>query len=208
LVDVALLSVIRAGIETRDEVYGMANLNVIYESTPNPNSMKFVVGRQIADETVYFDEPLAAARSPLALKLFNFAWVQAVMVGPDFITISKQSWVEWSQLADPLSDLISEHLERNEGVLLAKPKESAPAKPVAEDTPIVMQIKDILDREIRPAVARDGGDIIFDRYENNRVYLHLVGACSGCPSSTITLKQGVETRMKAAIPEIIEVISV
>lgn len=177
---------------------------VTYEATPNPQSMKFNIGKIIADETVYFDDPQKTARSPLASKLFGFAWVQGVMIGTHSVTITKQSWVEWSQLADPLSDLIAEHIERNEGILL-------PAQSLAidnNDTPVVQQIKQILDTEIRPAVALDGGDIIFDRYENNRLYLHMVGACSGCPSSTITLKDGIETRMKKAIPEIIEVISI
>jgi Fe-S cluster biogenesis protein NfuA len=190
-------------------------MSIVYQATPNPNSMKFLTGRQIADESVFFEEPLAAARSPLAQKLFNFAWVQAVMIGPDFVTITKQSWVEWSRLADPLCGLIAEHLERNEGILLPPPKEPHAhlhkhdhGHTADAETPTVARIKEILDRDIRPAVARDGGDIIFDRFENGRVYLRLVGACSGCPSSTITLKQGVEARLRKELPEVIEVLSI
>jgi Fe-S cluster biogenesis protein NfuA len=187
----------------------MKSLNVVYEATPNPQAMKFNVGKQIADETVFFDDPSTSARSPLAHKLFNFAWVESVMIGPDFITVGKQSWVEWSQLADPLADLIGEHIERNEGILLPKPKsETAAPKASADDSQTVKRIKEILDRDIRPAVARDGGDIIFERYEDQLVFLKLVGACSGCPSSTITLRDGVESRLKEAIPEINGVISV
>lgn len=183
----------------------MANsLTVTYESTPNPNSMKFVVGKMIADETISFDDPQKSTRSPLASKLFGFAWVQSVMVGPNFVTVTKQNWVEWPQLADPLSDLIAEHIDRNEGVLL----DQTSLVTNENDSPVVQQIKKILDEEIRPAVAMDGGDIVFDRYEDNKLYLHMVGACSGCPSSTITLKDGIETRLKAALPEIIEVISI
>jgi Fe-S cluster biogenesis protein NfuA len=120
--------------------------------------------------------------------------------------------VEWSQLADPLSDLIAEHLERNEAVLLAKEViENMAAQETSEnenDSPVVRKIKNILDTEIRPAVAIDGGDIIFDRYEDQKLYLHMVGACSGCPSSQITLKEGIETRIREALPEVSEVISV
>jgi Fe-S cluster biogenesis protein NfuA len=187
----------------------MANsLSVFYESTPNPNSMKFRVDHQIANESVFFDEPAKASRSPLAQKLFGFPWAQAVFVGPDFVTVTKQSWVDWSVIADPLANLIAEHIERNEGVLL--PAQAAPTTTQADpnDSPIVQKIKEILETEIRPAVAIDGGDIVFNRYEDNRLYLHMQGACAGCPSSAMTLKDGIETRMKAAVPELIEVISV
>ncbi len=188
-------------------------MNVFYEATPNPNSMKFRTARKIADETVFFEEPTKTARSPLAQKLFGFPWAQAVMIGPDFVTVTKQSWVEWKIIADPLARLIEEHLERNEGVLLPAPTEDAtnggPASSIREDDPpAVKTIKHILDTEIRPAVAMDGGDIVFQRYEDHRLYLYMQGACSGCPSSMMTLKQGVESRLKEVLPELEEVIAV
>lgn len=187
---------------------------ITYESTPNPQAMKFNLDRFVADETVYFDDPNKTVRSPLAQKLFGFPWAQAIMIGPNYVTVTKQGWVEWDILADPLSDLIFEHLESDEAVLL-KPSENQVDAVVggahqllADDSETVKTIKTILDQEIRPAVAQDGGDILFDRYEAGRLYLRLQGACSGCPSSMMTLKEGVEVRMKEMIPELIEVISV
>jgi Fe-S cluster biogenesis protein NfuA len=182
---------------------------VFYEATPNPNSMKFNVTSEIASESVYFDDPTKTLRSPLAQKLFGFPWTESVFIGPTFVTVTKQNWVDWSVIADPLSDLLAEHLEREEGVLIAATEENFETSTDDEnDSAIVKQIKDILNREIRPAVAMDGGDIIFSRYENNRLYLQMQGACSGCPSSQITLKEGIEVRLKEIIPEIVEVISI
>jgi Fe-S cluster biogenesis protein NfuA len=176
---------------------------VFYEATPNPQAMKFVVTTQIASETAFFDDAQKALRSPLATKLFGFPWAAAVMIGPNFVTITKQEWVEWSVLADPLASLIEEHLERKEGVLLDE-KDLGKSN---DDTAVVHQIKQILNTQIRPAVAMDGGDIAFNRFENGVVYIHMQGACAGCPSSTMTLKQGIEARLKEAIPEIKEVVA-
>lgn len=192
----------------------MEKAQVFYEATPNPQAMKFNVTKQIASETVAFDDPQKAIRSPLASKIFGFPWASAVMIGPTFVTITKQDWVEWAILADPLSSLIEEHLERNEDVLFSADTSSPEKRDIAnegvneDDSDVVKQIKRILNTEIRPAVAMDGGDIAFDRYADNVVYVHMRGSCAGCPSSTMTLKQGIEVRLKEAIPEIIEVVSI
>jgi Fe-S cluster biogenesis protein NfuA len=119
------------------------------------------------------------------------------------VTVTKQDWVDWQVLAEPLANLIQEHFERGEPVLL----EVAGNDESLNDTPIVKQIKTILNNEIRPAGALDGGDIVFHKYENQIVYLFMKGSCAGCPSSTATLKDGIEVRLKEAIPEIIEVVS-
>lgn len=187
---------------------------VFYEATPNPQSMKFNFNAIISDKTAFFDDPIQTTRSPLAQKLFGFPWTKAILIGPHYVTITKQEWVEWSTLADPLANLLAEHLERQEGVLLSLPAEDeAATEPSADDisendSPLIKKIKDILNREIRPAVAADGGDILFSRYVDNRLYLRLQGACSGCPSSAMTLKDGIEVRLKEEIPELIEVISI
>ena len=180
---------------------------VFYEATPNPQSMKFNVSAQIANETISFDDPLKAQRSPLALKLFGFPWTSSILLGPNFITLTKQDWVEWSQLADPLCELIKEHLENGEAVLNELPEESVSTVD-PNDTPTVQNIKKLLDTEIRPAVAMDGGDIRFHKFEKGILYLEMQGACSGCPSSMITLKEGIETRLKREIPELLEVLQV
>lgn len=178
---------------------------VTFENTPNPATLKFLLQRQVTEES--FDCPTAqeAERSPLAAKLFGFPWTSSVFVGQDFITVTKQDWVEWDLLAEPLTGLIQEHLDKGEPVVV---KVQATSEESADDTPMVRQIKNLLNTEIRPVVALDGGDIVFNKYENNILYIHMRGACAGCPSSTATLKDGIETRMKEVFPEIQEVVSI
>ena len=182
----------------------MTDFSVFYEATPNPQSMKFTVTAPIAQESLNFTSVQEAARSPLARKIFGFPWAAGVFVGPNFITVTKQDWVDWDVLAEPLSGLIKEHLDSGQPVLTG----AAVEVENPNDSHAVRQIKQILREEIRPAVAQDGGDIVFQKYENGRVFLHMQGACSGCPSSALTLKEGIETRLKQALPEILEVISV
>lgn len=187
----------------------MDDVQVFYQATPNPDSMKFMVDRVIASETLQFSEGDKAARSPLAAKILGFPWALGVLIGPNFVTVTKQNWVEWQILADPLSDLIREHIVAKLPVLVDSTESSGPASDDDQpgDSPIVLQIKKILREEIKPAVANDGGDISFSRYENGRVFLSMHGACSGCPSSALTLKEGIETRLKEAVPEIVEVVA-
>lgn len=189
----------------------MSDVQVFYQATPNPDSMKFIVDRVIASETVQFNAGDKATQSPLAAKILGFPWAAGVLIGSNFVTVAKQNWVEWQILADPLSDLIREHVMGGLPVLL--PSEGPSTGPSGDedqpdDSPIVRQIKKILREEIKPAVAMDGGDITFNRFENGRVFLAMHGSCSGCPSSAMTLKEGIETRLKAAVPEVIEVIAV
>lgn len=186
----------------------MSEYQVFYEATPNPQSMKFVVTAQIANEAMNFTSLGECARSPLAKKIFGFPWAAGVFIGPTFVTVTKQEWVDWDVLAEPLSGLIKEHLDRGEGVLLAPVEGSPTDEDNASDSLTVRQIKTILREEIRPAVAMDGGDIVFEKFEEGRVFLQMHGACAGCPSSTMTLKEGIETRLKQAIPEIVEVVAV
>ena len=180
----------------------MAQITVSFEPTPNPQSMKFNFSAPIAEEMAEFNDAGNCRRSPLATKIFGFPWAAGIMIGHDFVTITKQDWVEWDVIAEPLASLLQEHIERGEAVLL--PETSVAA---SEDSEQVILIKRILNEEIRPAVAMDGGDIVFHRYEEGVVYVYMRGACSGCPSSMMTLKDGVEARLKAALPEIIEVIA-
>ena len=165
--------------------------------------MKFTIPQVISDESLFIEDIAQAGRSPLAQKLFGFPWMKAVMIGPTFVTITKHDWVDWEVIASPLSDLLGEHFEAGEVALL--PPDSMESK--EEDSEDVTLIKKILNEEIRPAVAMDGGDIVFDRYEDDVLYLHMQGACAGCPSSTITLKDGIEARLKERLPGLKEVIS-
>jgi Fe-S cluster biogenesis protein NfuA len=175
---------------------------IYYEATPNPQSMKFLLGQQLANETVFIEDSLHADRSPLAHKLFGFPWMSAVLIGPDFVTITKQDWVSWEVLAEPLSDLIREHLENGEALLADRPTAAVTSNDDdPNDSALVRDIKRVLNTEIRPAVAMDGGDILFDRFENGVVFLKLHGSCAGCPSSVMTLKQGIEERLKEYFPD-------
>lgn len=194
----------------------MPEYSVFYEATPNPQSMKFIVTAMISPETANFTNQAEAKRSPLAQKLLGFPWAAGVFIGPTFVTVTKQEWVDWDVIAEPLSELIKEHLVRGEPVLTPENEGErkyfssgdTSTEDLESDTAVVRQIKKILREEIRPAVAMDGGDITFSKYEDNRVYLHMQGACSGCPSSAFTLKEGIETRLRDAIPEIQEVIAI
>jgi Fe-S cluster biogenesis protein NfuA len=179
---------------------------VTFEPTPNPATMKFLLHQEVADDG--FDCPTAqdADRSPLAAKIFGFPWTSSVYVGTNFITVTKQEWVDWELLAQPLTGLIQEHMDRNEPIVVKNIVSLD--EDDANDTPMVKQIKGVLNREIRPVVALDGGDIVFHKYEGNILYVHMKGACAGCPSSQATLKEGIEVRMKELFPEIQEVVAI
>ena len=180
------------------------SFQVTYETTPNPHSLKFVVNRPICTEKLEIQDRSQASRSPLAAKILGFPWAKTVFLGENFITVTKEDWLDWDSLSDPLSELIKEHLERGEKVLLPKKKmDSANTKEDSED---VQKIKEILEKDIQPAVAMDGGFIEFVSYKNGIVSLKLQGACSGCPSSAYTLKQGIESRLQQFVPGIKEVV--
>ncbi len=178
---------------------------VTFEKTPNPSTMKFLLHQNVASEGFNCENPQDAERSPLASKIFGFPWTSSVYVGTDFITVTKQDWVDWEILANPLANLINDHIEQNEPVVVQMIQ--SPDDDV-NDSEIVKKIKAVLNKEIRPVVALDGGDIVFSKYEDNVLYIHMRGACAGCPSSTATLKDGIEVRMREAFPEIKEVLSV
>lgn len=175
-------------------------MNVTFEQTPNPATMKFNFGHKISDQIADFPNVETAERSPLAAKIFGFPWTSSVFIGEDFVTVTKQDWVDWNVLASPLAGLLKEHIESGQPVMadLTKSAEDESEK----DSDIVKKIKRLIQSEIRPVVALDGGDIIFAKYEDHILYIHMRGACAGCPSSQMTLKQGIETRMKEAFPEI------
>jgi len=174
------------------------------EPTPNPATLKFLPGRAVMEQgTANFPDAAAAERSPLAGRLFTVPGVTGVFLGTDFVTVSKDESAEWYQLKPAVLGVIMEHFTAGRPVLL----DSAPAAEPANEaeTEVVSQIKELLETRVRPAVAQDGGDIIFDRYEEGVVYLHMQGSCSGCPSSTATLKAGIENMLRHYIPEVTEV---
>lgn len=177
------------------------------ESTPNPATLKFLPGRDVLGTgTADFPSVESAASSPLATRLFAVIGVTGVFFGSDFVTVTKSETVEWDHIKPALLGAIMEHFQTGDPVLSA---EATPAAGHAdhdgEDGEIVDQIKELLDTRVRPAVAQDGGDITFHGFERGVVYLHMQGACAGCPSSTLTLKMGIENLLRHYIPEVTEV---
>jgi len=179
-------------------------MNVTFEQTPNPATMKFNFSEKIVEGQFDYQNVESTDTSPLAAKVFGFPWVSAVFIGENFVTITKQDWVDWKVLANPLSGLLAEHVTSGQPIIVQKTTTIDPD--INEnDSPIVKQIKKVLKEEIRPVVALDGGDIVFSKYENTVLYIQMKGACNGCPSSQATLKDGIEVRIRQAVPEVTSV---
>ena len=180
------------------------------ESTPNPATLKFLPGRDVmgAGGAMDFADADSAAASPLAARLFGLDEVERVYFGADFISVTKTDG-EWQHLKPAILGMIMEHFTSGAALF----HDGAPAESTdvhdayeGEDAEIVDQIKELLDTRIRPAVAQDGGDITFHRYDDGIVYLHMRGSCAGCPSSTMTLQSGIENLLKHYIPEVTQVV--
>lgn len=171
------------------------------EQTPNPATLKFLPGETVMERgTADFTGLEAAARSPLAKALFAVDGVTGVFLGSDFVTVTKADSESWQVLKPMILGAIMEHFSSGKPVILDDGAASEGAGD--EDDEVVAQIKELLDTRVRPAVAMDGGDIVFDSFEDGIVYLHMQGACSGCPSSTATLKMGIENMLRHYIPEV------
>ncbi len=175
------------------------------EKTPNPDTMKFIPGETVLlSGTAEFRSVEDSAASPLARHLFRIDGVKSVFLGPDFISVTKVVEKEWMGLKTMILAAIMEHFSTGQPVMVATGR-VVPAKTSEIDREIVSQICELLETRVRPAVQMDGGDIEFDRFEDGIVYLHMRGACSGCPSSAMTLKGGIENMLRHFVPEVIEV---
>ena len=177
------------------------------ESTPNPATLKFLPGQEVLEVgTADFPSADAAEASPLAKRLFAVNGVSGVFFGLDFITVTKADAVEWDHIKPAVLGAIMEHFMSGAPVMGADHKASSGhADHDGEDAEIVGQIKELLDTRVRPAVAQDGGDITFHGFDRGIVYLHMQGAGAGCPSSTLTLKMGIENLLRHYIPDVLEV---
>ena len=175
------------------------------EGTPNPATLKFLPGRYVMGAgTADFASPVSAERSPLAIALFALPGVARVFLGGDFITVTKTDETSWQALKPQVLGVIMEHFVA--GLPVIEGADDAPDEDVSpEDAEIVAQIKELLDTRVRPAVAGDGGDIVFRGYREGIVKLYMQGACSGCPSSRATLKHGIENMLRHYVPEVIAV---
>ncbi len=178
------------------------------QSTPNPATLKFIPGKDVSPGCIYdFTDRESAATSPLAASLFGLNGIDGVFLGDDFVAVSKSDAADWAHLKPQVLAAIMDHYLSGVPVVDDAPASSPGAEPATyegEAAEIVEEIKQLIDARVRPAVAQDGGDIEFHRFDVDTGVVELVmrGACSGCPSSTMTLKQGVENLLKHYVPEV------
>ncbi len=177
------------------------------ESTPNPATLKFLPGRSVLEAgTADFPAPDTAEKSPLASRIFAVDGVSGVFFGTDFVTVTKDEAIQWDHIKPAILGAIMEHFQSGQPVIEGEGAGAAGhADHDGPDAEIVNQIKELLDTRVRPAVAQDGGDITFHGFDRGIVYLHMQGACAGCPSSSLTLKMGIENLLRHYIPEVVEV---
>lgn len=191
--------------------YSFNSTNVIFmfiqtEETPNPESLKFIPdGQAVLDSgTAEFkSQKQAATQSPLALQLFEVSGVESIFFGRDFITVTKSPSIEWKRVKTEILATIMDFFMAGNPVMFEQKNDASDAD--ENDSDVVKQIKELIEVKVRPAVAMDGGDIVYRSFEDGVVYLELKGSCSGCPSSTITLKSGIENMLKHYIPEVLSV---
>ncbi len=184
------------------------------ETTPNPSTLKFLPGRVVMDSgTRDFASPEEAEASPLAEALFTLGDVEGVFFGRDFISITAGPGTSWAELKPDVLGILLDHFSA--GMPLFKPATAGFSVPVDSeftddpaDSDIIDQIKELIETRVRPAVANDGGDIVYRGFDKGKVYLRMQGACAGCPSSTATLKNGIESLLKHYVPEVTEVLAV
>ena len=176
------------------------------EETPNPATLKFLPGQTVLGTgTANFSDEDNLESSPLAKKLFKVEGVVGVFLGSDFITITKREDFLWEHIKPALLGTIMEFLQSGEEILSDNSRDASHEIHEGPDSEIIRKITDLLDTRVRPAVAQDGGDITFQSFQEGVVYLHMQGACAGCPSSTMTLKMGIENLLRHYIPEVTEV---
>ncbi|MCJ8143517.1 NifU family protein [Ancylobacter sp. A5.8] len=176
------------------------------EATPNPATLKFLPGRTVlGDGTFEARDPSEAGRSPLASRLFEIPGVSGVFFGSDFVTVTKQN-AEWPHLKPAILGVIMEHFVSGQPVLPGTHEHAEDdAFFEAKDEGLVDTIRELIDTRVRPAVANDGGDITFRGYKDGVVFLAMKGSCAGCPSSTATLKNGIENLLRHFVPDVVEV---
>lgn len=177
------------------------------EETPNPATLKFLPGRPVMESgTANFPTPESAGHTPLAHNLYGIKGVCCVFFGSDFISVTKADNAEWFAIKPLILESLATYFMTHEKVKVQFLQDAGTQSPSSsEGDQIADEIKELIESRVRPAVAMDGGDIIFDRFEGGVVYLKMQGACAGCPSSTATLKSGIENMLRYYIPEVTEV---
>lgn len=171
------------------------------QETPNPNSLKFLPGKPVLESgTIDFPNPAAAGDSALARQLFEINGVKRVFFGPDFITVTKEDNFDWDDIKPQLLSSINDFIES--GTVISEEVVPESDSSHSEDDETVAVIKELLDTRIRPTLQEDGGDVVYKGFENGIVKLRLVGSCTGCPSSIVTLKNGIQNMLQFYIPEV------
>lgn len=185
------------------------DVDIRLEFTPNPNALKYVVDEHVLLErgSASFTSPGDAKGSPLAELLMAIPGVASCMIGKNFVSITKSESGDWEVVDQKTRAALQTHIASGQPAVAAITLERKPAAPAAGEGDVEHRIRAVLDADIRPAVAMDGGDVVFEKFENGIVYLYMQGSCSGCPSSSATLKMGIETRLKDAVPEVREVVA-
>ncbi len=179
------------------------SVQIKLEFTPNPDTLKYSVDRALLERgAANFTSVAETEHAPLAARLFGIEGVSGVMIGKDFVTITVADQALMGGIHQGVLRELNAHLSSDEPVVTEAFQQGGHA---GADSEVEQKIVEILDSQIRPAVAMDGGDIVFDRFEGGVVFLQMKGSCHGCPSSLLTLKQGIETRLKQSIPEVMEV---
>ena len=185
-------------------------VSIYTEMTPNPETMKFVANKLLyPGKSIDFQSEEYAAPSPLDKQLFGFPFIRGVFIASNFVTLTKTADTDWNDVIPSIREFLKEFLEEGKAIILEDElaRVENVGAPQADDSDVVKRIKELLENYVKPAVEMDGGAISFKHYENGRVSLSLQGSCSGCPSSMITLKSGIEGMMKRMIPEVKEVVA-
>ncbi|MBS1751135.1 MAG: NifU family protein [Bacteroidetes bacterium] len=187
-------------------------ISIYTEMTPNPETMKFVANKLLyPGKSIDFPDVEAAKPSPLAQEIFGFPFIKSVFIASNFVTLTKTAETDWDDVIPSIRQFLKEYLEEGKNVInedeIVVTKNEASNAISADDDDVVKRIKEILDNYVKPAVEMDGGAIQFKSYDDGVVNLMLQGSCSGCPSSMITLKAGIEGMMKRMVPEVKEVVA-
>lgn len=187
-------------------------ISIYTEMTPNPETMKFVANKLLyPGKSIDFPDEASAKPSPLATELFSFPFIKSVFIASNFVTLTKTVDTDWNDVIPTIRQFLKEYLEEGKAVVneeeLANIKQESTNEVAADDDDVVKRIKELLENYVKPAVEMDGGAIQFKNYNEGVVNLIMQGSCSGCPSSMITLKAGIEGMMKRMIPEVKEVVA-
>ncbi len=180
-------------------------IEIYAESTPNPSVMKFGCNKMLSPDDNEYKSPEETKNSPLAQVLFEFPFVKEVYISENYVSITKNELVQWEEINQQLRSFLKDYIQSGKTIIdtsIEKPKVEIEAAPIENLEGVSLEIAKILDEHVKPAVANDGGNIVFQAYDENTKDVHVIlqGACSGCPSSTITLKNGIETMLKEMLP--------